>query len=403
MSDAFTKLFSPAAMAGLQLRNRLLKAATFEGKTPGGVPGDAIRAFHRRIGEGGIAMTNLAYCAAEADGRLSEDTMYMHEGIRGPLSKLVAEVKTTGARVCGQLGHCGNFSKNHALGTKRAFGPSAQLSPIGLSVGRPFSAQMSVAQIYARVQAFADAAAFMKSVGFDAIELHFGHGYAISQFISPKSNRRNDAYGGPLHRRMRFGLEVLEAVRARVGDDFPLLAKISMTDGVRGGTSDRDAVEIAATLDAAGIDVIVCSGGTSSYNPMLLFHGDSIQEGIAAREPSALMRLGIRYFGGFMFKDYPYREMYFRDAALRVRERVSCGVCYVGGASTNASFEQLMGDGFDFIQLGRALLYDPDLPRNAAADPSYANACSHCNQCATLIEAPGGIHCVERPKNFAES
>lgn len=400
MSPELQRCFSSAPIAGLTLRNRLLKAATFEGKTPGGIPGSSYEAFHRRIGEGGIAMTNLAYCAAEADGRLSEDTMYMHEGIRAPLEALVASIQATGAKVCGQLGHCGNFSKNRALSTSRALGPSGGLSPIGMSVGRPFAGALSVEGIRARVRAFSDAAAFMKSVGFDAIEIHFGHGYAISQFISPKTNRRRDAYGGSLDNRMRFGLEILEAVRARVGDQFPLLAKISMTDGVRGGIGYEDAPEIARRLEAGGVDVIVCSGGTSSHNPMLLFRGESIKPGIIASEPSAVMRMGIRAFGGLLFKNYPYEELYFREAALRVRDAVSCGVCYVGGACTNSSFERLMTDGFDFIQLGRALLFDPDLPRRAEQDPDYANECSHCNQCAGLIEAPGGIRCVERPRNF---
>jgi 2,4-dienoyl-CoA reductase-like NADH-dependent reductase (Old Yellow Enzyme family) len=390
-------------MAGLTLRNRLLKAATFEGKTPGGVPGSAMQAFHRRFGQGGVAMTNLAYCAAEADGRLSEDTMYMHEGIREPLTALVSSVHATGAKVCGQLGHCGNFSKNRALSTSRALGPSAALSPIGLSVGRPFAGALSLDAIRERVRAFANAAAFMKSVGFDAIEIHFGHGYAISQFISPKTNRRRDAYGGSLPNRMRFGLEVLEAVRAEVGDAFPLLAKISMTDGVRGGVTYEDAPEIARLLEAGGVDVIVCSGGTSSHNPMLLFRGESIKPGIIAAEPSAMMRMGIRVFGGLLFKDYPYKDLYFRDAALRVREAVQCGVCYIGGACSNANFERLMKDGFDFIQLGRALLFDPDLPKHAAEDANYDNGCSHCNQCAGLIEAPGGIRCVERPRNFSDA
>jgi 2,4-dienoyl-CoA reductase-like NADH-dependent reductase (Old Yellow Enzyme family) len=401
MDQAHAKCFEEAQLAGLSLRNRLLKAATFEGKTPGGVPGEAMTEFHRRIGEGGVAMTNLAYCASEADGRLSADMMHMHEGLRGPLRSLIESVKTTGTRVCGQLGHCGNFSKNRQLSTRRALGPSAGLSPIGMSVGRPLAGALTLEQIGERVRGFGAAAAFMKSVGFDAIEIHFGHGYAISQFISPKTNKRHDRYGGALHRRMRFGLEVLEAVRSAVGDDFPLLGKISMTDGVRGGVSYDDAVEIAALLEKGGLDLIVCSGGTSSMNPMLLFRGDSIKPGIVEHEPSAMMRLGIRVFGGLLFKNYPYEELYFREQALRIRERVDCGVCYVGGACTSESFATLMRDGFDFIQLGRALLYDPDLPRRAQADRDYVNGCSHCNRCAPLIDAEGGILCVERPRNFA--
>jgi 2,4-dienoyl-CoA reductase-like NADH-dependent reductase (Old Yellow Enzyme family) len=400
VSDPLDHCLSEARIRGLALRNRLIKSATFEGKSDGGVPSPELMRLHERIGEGGVAMTTLAYCAAEADGRIHENQLYMHEGIRPELEELIGRVHATGAKVSGQLGHCGHFSKNRAFQGRRPLGPSRQINPLGLTAGLPFAGAISVAEIRERVAAFARAAAFMADVGFDAIEIHFGHGYAISQFISPRTNRRTDAYGGPLANRMRFGLEVLEAVRAAVGDDFPLLGKISMTDGVRGGTTVDDAVEIAGMLEAGGLDVIICSGGTSSMNPMLLFHGDSLLEGLLAQEKSRIMRLGMRMAGDRMFRHYPYRETYFLDSARRIRDRVQCGVCYIGGVCTGESIRRVMDAGFDFIQLGRGLIYDPDFPKRVAEDPDHVNGCSHCNRCATLIDAPGGILCVERPRNF---
>ncbi len=345
-------------------------------------------------------MTTLAYCAAEADGRIHENMLYMHEGIRGPLEELIRRVRATGALVSGQLGHCGNFSKNRAFQGRRPLGPSAGINPLGLTYGLPFAGALSKSQIRRRVEVFGQAAAFMKSVGFDAIEIHFGHGYGISQFLSPRTNRRTDEYGGSLENRMRFGLECLAAVREAVGDGFPLLGKISMMDGVRGGIGVEDALEIAAALERESLDLVVCSGGTSSMNPMLLFRGDSLLPGLLEQEKSALMRLGMKLSGKRMFREYPFEETYFFDAARRIRDRVKCGVCYVGGANSNDSLRKLMSAGFDFVQLGRPLLYDPDMPKRAASEIGYANGCSHCNRCATLIDAPGGIQCVERPKNF---
>jgi 2,4-dienoyl-CoA reductase-like NADH-dependent reductase (Old Yellow Enzyme family) len=399
MSDALARCFSEARMNGLTLRNRLIKAATFEGKSPGGVPSPELVRFHQRIGEGGVGMTTLAYCAAEADGRIHEDMMFMHEGIRAELENMIETLHETGTRVSGQLGHCGNFSKNREFQGRRPLGPTRGINSLGLAYGLPLAGALSQPQIRERVEVFARAATFMKSVGFDAIEIHFGHGYAISQFISPRTNKRTDEYGGRLENRMRFGLEVLAAVRGAVGDAFPLLGKISMTDGVRGGTTYDDAVEISAMLEAGGIDVIICSGGTSSMNPMLLFRGDSLAEGLIEHEKSALMKLGLRLAGSRMFRDYPYEETYFLDPARRIRERVQCGVCYIGGACTSESLARLMSEGFDFVQLGRGLIFDPDMPRNAAAS-GYRNGCTHCNRCATLIEAEGGIHCVLKPANF---
>ena len=401
MTDALDKCFSEARINELSLRNRLIKAATFEGKSPGGVPSQALMEFHQRIGQGGIGMTTIAYCAAESDGRIHQDMMYMHEGIRSELQRFIRTVQSTGARVAGQLGHCGSFTKNLEFSGKRPLGPSKGTNALGLAYGLGRISEMSKPQIRERVQVIGRAAGFMKSVGFDAIEIHFGHGYGISQFISPKTNKRHDEYGGSLENRMRFALEVLADVRKNVGDDYPLLGKISMTDGVPGGITYDDSVKIATMLESGGIDVIICSGGTSSMNPMLLFRGDSIAPGLIKHEKNRLMKIGIRLAAPLMFKDYPYEEMYFLEQAQRIRDRVQCGVCYIGGVCTNDSIRTVMAAGFDFIQLGRALIFDPDFPKHAQARANYKNGCNHCNECATLIEAPGGIYCVERPANFA--
>jgi 2,4-dienoyl-CoA reductase-like NADH-dependent reductase (Old Yellow Enzyme family) len=394
MTDPLQRCFSEARLNGLTLRNRLLKAATFEGMTPGGRVSQALTDFHVRFGEGGIAMTTLGYCAAEADGRISGSMLYMHEGIADGLRTLLQKVQATGARVSGQLTHCGTFSRNRELTGRRPMGPSRGINTLGLADGLPFAGALSRTQIRERVGVFARAAGLMKEIGFDALEIHFGHGYGLSQFISPRTNRRTDEYGGSLFNRMRFPLEVLAAVRAAVGDRYPLLGKISMTDGVRGGVSYDDAVEIAAMLEAGGIDCIICSGGTSSMNPMLLFRGASLLDGLLEQERNPLMRLGMRLMAGKMFREYPYQELYFLEQARRIRARVQCAVCYIGGVCDNDSIRTVMAEGFDFIQLGRSLLFDPDFARNAQRQADYQNGCTHCNRCATLTDATGGIHCV---------
>jgi 2,4-dienoyl-CoA reductase-like NADH-dependent reductase (Old Yellow Enzyme family) len=397
MTDTLQKCFSEAKINGLSLKNRILKAGTFEGKTPAGLPTAELTEFHRRIGEGGTAMTTFAYCAAENNGRLHADMMYMDEYVRDALTDSIKTIKTSGTKVSGQLCHAGSMSKNTEMDGYFSKGPSFGLNMLGMAQGRFFCTGMTRPQIRARVQAIARAAAFMKSVGFDAIEIHFGHGYGISQFISPITNRRNDEYGGSVAKRMRFPLEVLAAVRKAVGDDFPLLGKISMSDGVRGGVSYEDSLEVASLLDQGGLDCLIPSDGTSSMNPMLLFHGDSIQEGLVEHEKNPIMKFGLKMIGPKLFRDYPYVDNYLLEKAKRIRDQVKQGqVCYIGGASTNAAMIEIMNAGFDFIQLGRPLLFDPDFVKNAMADADYKNACTHCNKCAGLIEAPGGIRCVLR-------
>jgi 2,4-dienoyl-CoA reductase-like NADH-dependent reductase (Old Yellow Enzyme family) len=395
LSAALDRCLSEARLNGLALRNRIIKAATFEGMTPGGVPGAAYADFHRRVGAGGAAMTTLAYCGAEDDGRLGPDMMFMDEHLREPLGRVIAAVKETGACVSGQLCHAGGFTKKRPVPGTRPLAPSFGLNTLGIAAGVPFCAAMTTQQIRARVDAFGRAAAFMQSVGFDAIEIHFGHGYGLSQFISPRTNRRSDEYGGSLANRMRFPLQVLAAVRAAVGDTFPLLGKISMSDGVKGGVSYAESLEIAALLDEGSLDCLVPSDGTSSMNPMLLFHGDSLLPGLLENERNPLMRLGLRLMGPRLFREYPWRETYLLQNALRVRERVRRGaVCYIGGVCSAEGIERAMQAGFDFVQVGRALLCDPGFVARLGADAGHRNRCTHCNRCATLIDAPGGIRCV---------
>jgi len=322
--------------------------------------------------------------------------MWIHEGIREKLSHMNRELKRAApeVKISGQMTHCGNFSKNRKLQRlKRPLGPSRQFSMLGMSAGMPFSGAMSVADIDYLVQTYFDAALLMKETGFDALEIHFSHGYGLSQFISPRTNRRTDDYGGTLRNRMRLPLRVLDAVRRAVGEDFPILGKIGLTDGIKDGLHIEEAIEVAAMLDAGGIDALICSGGTSSFNPMVYFRGDTLDKGLIEVEKNPLTRLGLRMIGRKMFRYYPYEELYFLEDAKRVRDRVNCQMVYIGGCTDVASIETVMREGFDFIQLGRPLIKDPDFVKNAMADRNYQNGCIHCNRCASLIEAPGGIYC----------
>ena len=394
MSEYLNKCFSPAKLNGLELKNRLIKAGTYEGMTPDGVPGERLCNFHLGIANGGIGMTTIGYCATEADGRLNENMMYMHEGLAPQLKGLIGKLHQAGSRVSGQMGHGGAFSKNRKLQRRRPQGPNFGLNMLGVAYGMLFADAMKDDDIKRFIQSYHDAALFMKNCGFDALEIHFGHGYGLCQFMSPRTNKRTDKYGGSLENRMRLSLEVLEAVRKAVGDDFPVIGKISLTEGVKGGLNYDDAVEISRMLDKGGIDGIVTSGGTSTMNPMIMFRGDSILKPMIKAEKNLLMKTILRITGPSLFREYPYKELYFLEHAKRVREAVQCNVIYVGGASCNESFETVMREGFDFIQLGRSLLSDPDLPLQAQKQSDYKSRCVHCNECVATIEHPDGIHCT---------
>lgn len=396
MSELLNRAFGPAMLGKLPLKNRILKAATYEGKTPDGIPGELLLNFHKEVVLGGTAMTTIGYCTTEADGRINDQMMWMHEAIRGQLTHMNSELRRAApdVKISGQMTHCGNFSKNRKMQRlKRPLGPSFQFNMLGAPSGMPFAGAMKTTDIDHLVQTYYDAALMMKETGFDAAEIHFSHGYGISQFISPKTNRRTDEYGGSLQNRMRLPLRVLEAVRKAVGDNFPILGKIGLTDGVKGGLQIEEAIEVAALLDNAGIDALICSGGTSSHNPMVYFRGDTLDKGLIEVETNPIMKLGLKLIGPKMFRNYPYEELYFLEDARRVRDRVNCQMIYIGGCTDLDSVETVMREGFDFIQLGRPLIKDPAFVNHAMADRNYNNGCIHCNRCASLIEAPGGVYC----------
>jgi 2,4-dienoyl-CoA reductase-like NADH-dependent reductase (Old Yellow Enzyme family) len=396
MSEHLDRAFSPATLGSLALKNRILKAATYEGKSPDGIPGENLGQFHKAIVAGGVAMTTIGYCTTEADGRINDQMMWLHEGVRPQLTGLIDDLKRLGpdVKVSGQMTHCGNFSKIRKMQRlKRPLGASRAFNMLGAPSGVPFAGAMNLRDIDYLVQTYSAAATFMKSVGFDAAEIHFGHGYGLSQFISPKTNKRTDEYGGSLENRMRLPLRVLEVVKTAVGDDFPIMGKMNMTDGVREGVHLPEAIEIAAMLDSGGIDALICSGGTSSFNPMVYFRGDSLADGMIEQQTNPIARLGLKLIGSRMFRDYPYYENYFLEDAKKIRDRVNCQMIYIGGCTELSSLEQVMKEGFDFVQLGRPLIKDPNYVNNAMADANYKNGCTHCNRCASLIEAPGGIYC----------
>ncbi|MEH6548514.1 MAG: NADH:flavin oxidoreductase [Pseudomonadales bacterium] len=400
MSEYLDRAFSPAKLGKLPLKNRILKAATYEGKTPDGIPGDNLKQFHKEIVAGGVAMTTIGYCTTEADGRINDQMMWMHEGVRPQLSNMISELKEIApdVKVSGQMTHCGNFSKARMQRLKRPLGPSRAFNMLGAPSGLPFAGAMTLQDIDYLVQTYVDAATLMKDVGFEAAEIHFGHGYGLSQFISPKTNKRKDQYGGSLENRMRLPLRVLEAVKNAVGDDFPIMGKMNMTDGVRDGVHLPEAIEIAAMFDKGGIDALICSGGTSPFNPMVYFRGDSLAAGMIEQQTNPIAKLGLKVIGSKMFKDYPYYENYFLEDAKKIRDRVNCQMIYIGGCTELDSLEQVMKEGFDFVQMGRPLIKDPNYVNNAKADANYKNGCIHCNRCASLIEAPGGIYCPENRK-----
>lgn len=379
----------PAKLGPITLRNRVIKAATYEGLTPKGLVTDELIEFHRQPAAGGVGMTTVAYCAVAADGRTAPGQITWRDDAMPGLRKLTDAIHAEGAAVSAQIGHAGPVAGAKYNGAP-ALAPSTQFRLTTQSLARA----ATVADIERITAQHVDAAKRAIEAGFDAIELHFGHNYFISSFLSPRTNRRKDRYGGSLENRARLARETARAVRDAVGDRIAILAKLNMDDGVAGGFWVDEAIQVAQWLEQDGsLDALELTAGSSLLNPMYLFKGDAPLREFAAAMPQPT-KLGIQLVGKHFLREYPYRDAYLLDDARQIRAAVTMPLVLLGGITGKASMDLAMEEGFQFVAIARALLREPDLVNRITAETHRPGLCNHCNKCMTAIY--GGTHCVLR-------
>ena len=383
----------PGSLGGLELRNRIIKTATYEGMSPGGLVEDALVQHHTELARGGVGMTTVAYCAVSPDGRTFAEQLLMCEENLAAFKALTTSVHTAGAAVSLQLGHCGGFSKNKELVGKRPYGPSTHINEYGLFSGLIRTRAMTAADMERTTEEFATAALNAKDSGFDAVEVHLGHGYLLSQFLSPKINRRRDRYGGSLENRMRFPLQVVRRVRERVGPDFPVIAKTNLDDGVRGGLTIDEAIEVARALENSGVTALVMSGGLVTKSALYLMRGERPLKEMIEVEKNPAQRLALRIFGPSVIKKVEFEELFFLPLARQIRAAVSMPLILLGGAISGENLATAMNEGFEFVAMGRALLADPDFVNRLAENPVFRTRCNQCNKCIAEMDR-GGVRCV---------
>jgi len=379
------------------LRNRIIRAGCFEGMCQNGQVTAKLIEHHRRLAEGGIAMTTVAYCSVSKDGRAFEHELWMREKIIPDLKKLTDAVHNEGAAASIQLGHCGFFTNRNVIG-KKPMGASPKFCIFCMSMCR----QMTIQDIEEKIQDFIHAALQAKEAGFDAIEIHAGHGYLLSQFISPWTNKRKDKYGGSLENRLRFPVEVIKQVRNVVGPDFPILVKMNQRDGMTGGIEIEDAVQIAKAFEAAGANALIPSAGFTSKVPFLMLRGNLPVKEMSDNQTDLLKRFGLKLFGRFMVPEHPYEPLFLLEGAKRIKDAIDIPVIYIGGTDSLSGINELLNDGFDFIQIGRATIQDPDFVKKLKSGEIEKSECDHCNRCVAAMDA-GGVYCVSNEIGFLSS
>jgi 2,4-dienoyl-CoA reductase-like NADH-dependent reductase (Old Yellow Enzyme family) len=377
--------FGEARIGPVRLRNRFIKAATFEGMAEGGLVSDRLIAFHRAMAAGGLGMTTLAYVAVSEDGQgAPAEIVARPEAVPG-LRKLADAVHAEGAAISAQIGHAGPVA---AATGRRGLAPSRTFSAMALR----FTAAVGEHDL-ARIRAdFARSARLLQDAGFDALELHLGHNYLLSAFLSPALNRRTDRFGGSLENRAEFPRQVVRAVRDAVGSSMAVLAKLNMADGYPGGLWLDDSIRAARLLESDGaLDAIELTGGSSLRNPMYLFRGEAPIEEMARAFPQPL-RAAFRLAGKRFLPSYPFEEAYFLPYARQFRAALSMPLVLLGGINRLDTVQRALAEGFGFVALGRALLREPDLLRRWQRGDTGDALCVHCNKCMPTIYR--GTHCV---------
>lgn len=382
------KIFTPGEIGHLRLRNRIIKAGCFEGMCQEGSCSDRLIEYHRAVARGGAAMTTVAYCSVSQEGRAYGHEMWMREEILPDLKRLTDAVHKEGAAVSIQLGHCGYFASKADTGYQ-PYGASRKFNLFRLS----FPQVMTSDDINSMLDSFANAAVMAQRAGFDAIEIHSGHGYLLSQFLSPYTNRRKDMYGGSPENRMRFPAAVVRRVCEAVGPDYPVLVKMNSTDGIKGGLEIEDAVAVARRFEAEGASALVPSCGFTSRTPLMMLRGNVPTMEMVAVQKSLLKKIGLLLFGRFMVQHYEYEDLFLMQDALKILEAVKIPVILIGGICSLENLNTAMQAGFEFVEVGRAIIKDPDIVNKWQRGGVFASDCDHCNRCIAEMDR-GGVDCV---------
>jgi len=219
------KLFTPYQLGPVTLRNRIIRSAAFENMCRANAPTQELIDYHTAVARGGVGMTTVAYCAVDLSGVSFDGQLYVRDGIIPDMKRMTDAIHTEGAKASIQLGHCGNMTHFY----------TCHCMPVSASNGfnlysPTIHRRLKVEEIKGLVRKFGEAVDFARRCGFDCVEIHAGHAYLISQFISPRTNRRHDAYGGSFENRVRFMNEVLDEVMAHAGNDMAVVVKTNMWD-----------------------------------------------------------------------------------------------------------------------------------------------------------------------------
>ncbi len=375
-----SKLFTPFQLGPLTLRNRTIRSAAFESMGKDFGPTQKLKDYHVSVARGGVGMTTLAYASINRSGVSFNSQLWLRDEIIPALKDITDAIHREGAAAAIQIGHCGNMTHWSTAGS---FPVSASN---GFNLYSPtFHRRMSHAEIAATAKDFGRAVKLAHEAGFDSVEVHAGHGYLISQFLSPWTNRRRDSYGGSLTNRMRFMQECLTEVLEEAAKlKMAVVVKHNMEDGFKGGIEVPESIEIAREIERLGVHGLVLSSGFVSRAPMAVMRGriPTKTMGYYMGWNEWLQKIVVSLFGQWMIKQYDFEECFFLENAKKFRKALKMPLIYVGGLVSREGIERVLGEGFELVQMARALINDPAfVNKMREGDLTTRSGCDHRDYC----------------------
>ena len=379
MPQIESPIFTPVRIGPVTLRNRVIRSAAFENMAYGNKPSQDLKDYHVAVARGGVGMTTLAYASVSRSGLSFDGQLWMREEIVPALRDITDAIHAQGAKASIQLGHCGNMTHRATCGCM----------PVGASSGfnlysPTFVRALREDEILALVEDFGHAVELARAAGFDCVEIHAGHGYLISQFLSPYTNHRRDRFGGSLENRMRLMQLVIRRVMEAAGDDMGVLVKMNMHDGFRRGMQRAECLEVARELERLGVHALVLSAGFVSKAPMEVMRGAMPLRTLAHYMDLRRfwwLKAMLRVAGRAVIPTVPYRDAYFLEDAREFRAAVKLPLVYVGGMVSRRSMEEVLDAGFDALQMARALIRDTDFVNKLRSGVCERSECRHSNYC----------------------
>ena len=396
-------IFTPCEIGPITLRNRVIRSAAFENMAYGNRPSDDLFNYHTAVARGGVGMTTVAYAAVNQSGLSFDGQLWMREEIVPELKRLTDSVHSYGAKASIQLGHCGNMTHRATCGCM----------PVGASGGfnlysPTFHRKLKKDEIYGLVKDFGKAVNLAREAGFDCVEIHAGHGYLISQFLSPYTNRRHDEFGGLLENRMRFMRLVIEEVMRAAGDDMAVVVKVNMHDGFRRGMQREECIKVAQELERLGVHALVLTAGFVSKAPMEVMRGAMPLKTLRYymdMKKFWWLKAGLALGGRIVIPTRPFSEGYFLEDAKEFRAALKMPLIYVGGMVSKEKMEEVLGSGFVALQMARALVNDTDFVNKLQSGEVTRSECKHSNYCIGRMYTleMKCHHCVENmPKRLQD-